>query len=69
MIKQEIRCDNCKKDLSLTSNSIDYRLRFSDEIIKSHDSAVTEVKIYPSLKDGDCHFCGLGCLKMWAFKM
>lgn len=69
MIKQEITCDNCGGYLSKTSNSIDYRLRLSDEMIPCNSGAVTDMMIYPSLKDGDCHFCGLGCLKRWALAL
>lgn len=69
MIKQEITCDNCQRDLSKTSNCVDYRLRLSEEWISPNSGFVTSMMIYPSLKDGDCHFCGLGCLKAWVLSL
>ena len=69
MIKKEIKCDNCEADLSTTTNSIDYRLHLHDEKMASQGGVVTDMMKYPNLKDGDCHFCWLGCLKMWVSKL
>ena len=65
---REIWCDNCERDITKTSNSIAYRLRLCDEIIPSHDGAVTDMMTYPHLPDGECHFCNLKCLIEWAKK-
>lgn len=56
-------------DLSLTNNSIDYRLRLSDEMIPCNEGVALMAMRYPSLKDGDHHFCGLGCLKKWCSEL
>ena len=69
MIISEVTCNNCNRNISKTGNSIDYRLRLSDERIPCHDGAVTDMMLCPSLKNGDCHFCGLGCLKVWALTL
>jgi hypothetical protein len=61
----KITCDNCNKDLTYTGNCIDYRLKLMDEIIPPKSSTVTAMMMYPSLKDGSKHFCGIGCLKVW----
>ena len=69
MNKQKITCDNCQHDLTRTTNCIAYRLRLSDESIAPLGGMVTAMMVYPTLKDGDCHFCGIGCLKMWVSKI
>ncbi len=66
----KITCDNCDKDLTYTSNAIDYRLTLKDEKKRTYPdtNVVTSMMIYPSLKDGEKNFCGLGCLKIWVNK-
>ena len=59
-IKQEITCDNCDRDIATTTNSVGFRLTLKDEILPTHSGAVTDMWIYPNLKDGDKHFCGMG---------
>lgn len=62
MIAYQIKCDNCNIDLSTTSYSIDYCLKLSNEIIPCHPGmAVSDLMVLPLLKNGDCHFCELGC--------
>lgn len=60
----EITCDNCAKDLSWSTNSVDWRLSLQNQQIPSHALAVTDMMIYPSI-EADAHFCGLGCLQEW----
>lgn len=64
-----INCDNCNSDLTSTTNQIDYRLKLMDERIPSQNGMVTLMAMYPTLKDGSKHFCGLGCLKVWISKI
>lgn len=61
----KITCDSCNRDLTFTSNSVDYCLHLADKRIESYDGAVTDMMIFPSLKREGYHFCGVGCLKKW----
>jgi len=61
----KITCDNCNKDLTYTGNCVDYRLKLMDENIPTQSTCVTTRMLYPSLKNGSKHFCGMGCLKVW----
>jgi hypothetical protein len=60
-----VLCDGCGSDLTRTGNSVDYRLALTNEAIPSAGGFVTDMMIYPSLRDGDKYFCGLGCLDHW----
>lgn len=64
--KIEIRCDQCDKDLTYTTNSIDWRLALTNEAkaIKPGIQVVTDMMIYPAIKHNS-HFCGLNCLQKW----
>ncbi len=66
----KVICDNCERDITYTGNSIDYRLNLKDERkpVYPGSNMVTDMMIYPSLKDGEKNFCGLGCLKVWINK-
>lgn len=64
MIDLKITCDRCGKDLITTSNSIDYRIRVSAEMMKSYNSVVTSMQHSNPLPD-DLHFCGFRCLREW----
>jgi hypothetical protein len=64
-IKSNITCDSCERDLTLTTNSIDYRLVLKSERKLCAEGAVTDMLIYPPI-NSDKHFCGLGCLQKWA---
>lgn len=63
-IKVECFCDLCKRDLSITSNCIDFRISIQSEKIPVQNGAVTLMHIEPPL-DGPIHFCGVGCMKKY----
>lgn len=64
---KKVTCDGCGADISATGNSIDYRLRLIAEALPSRSMCVTDMMIYPPIKQ-DAHFCGLGCLRTWLNK-
>jgi hypothetical protein len=64
MKKIQVFCDGCKRDITTTGNSIDYRLVLKSEIIPSGGGSVTDMLLYPIIEE-DVHFCGLNCLKIW----
>lgn len=61
--KIEIKCDCCGNDLSVTGNSVDWRIVVKNEPIPNWGGAVTDVNIQPSLEESPLHFCGKSCLK------
>jgi hypothetical protein len=63
----KIICDNCGRDLTITGNSIDYRLALMNQSIPSRGGAVTDVMVYPPL-DSDKYFCGWGCFCEWCLE-
>lgn len=67
METHKITCDHCGRNLSSTSNCIDWRLALRNEEIPSRDGMVTTVMRYPAF-DRDHHFCGIGCLVRWIRK-
>jgi len=58
------RCDHCSKDLTVTTNCIDYRLTLTPERIPSVSGPVTAMLIHPPI-DSDKHFCSIVCLQNW----
>lgn len=56
-----IVCDQCGKDLTWTSNCVDYRIVLASETIPSLDGPVTLMSLEPPVETS--HFCGLRCLK------
>lgn len=63
-IENKITCDGCERSLNRASNSIDYRLKLSNEKIPCDGGAVTDMMIYPII-ERTAYFCGLGCLRKW----
>lgn len=62
MNKENIKCYFCYKNLSVTSNSIDYRLKLiTEKIPPDLNYPVTDMLIEPELKE-DIYFCELDCL-------
>lgn len=61
---RQITCDGCSRDLTKTGNSIDWRIVLDNQKIPSHEGAVTDMWLEPSLKRSH-HFCGLTCLRIW----
>lgn len=59
---KKVLCDFCKKDISLTGNSVDWRIRLDNQEVPCYDGPVTDALIYPSLSRG-YDFCGVACLK------
>ena len=62
-----ISCDRCNRDLTWTSNFVDYRIVLTDENIASNSVAVTSMFISPHI-DGTKHFCNFKCLHEWVNK-
>jgi hypothetical protein len=68
-------CDGCGADITTTGNSVDYRLVLDTECpmpwfaAEGMDyGAVTEMMVYPAIKEPH-HFCNnLRCLKAWLDK-
>ena len=65
-----VKCDSCYNDLTYTGNSVGYRIVVDNQPIPSYPkfSSVTDMMIYPPIKEGPLHFCGLKCLRMWFMK-
>lgn len=70
MIKHEVICDNCRRDITYTNNCVHYRLTLRDEQIDINPdcTAVTAMFMHPWL-DRPMHFCGTPCLKNWAMSI
>lgn len=64
MKEERITCDGCGTDLTITGNSIAWRLALTPQKIPCHSGAVTDMWIEPDL-DRAHHFCGLRCLFLW----
>ena len=61
-----MRCDGCgNQEVNMTGNSVDYYIELSNVTSSSYGGAVTDMMIYPPIKGGDKHFCGIGCLDKW----
>lgn len=63
MKTEKVICDHCNKDLTYTSNYIDYRLVLSVENKPKHSGLkfVTAMYIHPDIEN-TMHFCGIKCL-------
>ncbi len=62
---KKIYCDQCETDLTLTSNSINWRIVVSSELIQIDERLpVSDMHIYPQIQ-GMLHFCSMLCLKKW----
>lgn len=59
-----ITCDQCERDLTVTTNCEDYRLGLIVQSIPSCGGAVTLMATHPPL-ERDHHFCGARCFKQW----
>lgn len=64
MMKNEVTCDHCKRNLTRSGNSVDYRIVVKSEPIPSAPGPVTDMMIYPPIPE-DLHFCGLRCMREW----
>jgi len=60
----QINCDTCGRDLTLTGNSIDYRIVIHSERIPAAEGPVTDMMIHPAVPQ-PLHFCHIPCLKKW----
>ena len=72
MTKQmTIECDGCGRDLTYTSNSVDYRLALIVErlLYTPGGGAVTDIGILNPLPSAPKHFCTLSCLLIWIEKL
>jgi hypothetical protein len=61
--EEKIVCDACGADITWTGNSIDWRLALKNERIPHPGGVATDMMIYPILRKGDAHVCGIKCLK------
>lgn len=60
----KIDCDTCKRDITYTGNSIDWRLAIHNEQVPSRGGSVTDMMIYP-IFDSDYYFCSDRCFRDW----
>ena len=61
----EIKCDACGCDLTVRTNSMDYRLVLAAESKPGYGSGTyTDMMIWPPV-DRAYHFCDLTCLDKW----
>jgi len=60
----KIECDYCNRDLTYTSNSIDYILSLYSKRMMCYDGPVTDMMICPEI-EMEHNFCGMSCLKRW----
>jgi hypothetical protein len=60
----KINCDYCDKDLTESSNCIDWSLRLVNRRIPSREGPVTAMMIHPTFSR-DLDFCGRGCFLKW----
>lgn len=74
MQTNEIKCDECGRDLTYTGNCEDYYLVLSSGSKApwyakdgSRGGFVTAMAIYPPV-DRTYHFCGLDCMDSWRDK-
>lgn len=63
-------CDTCGRDLTYTTNDVDYRILLKSEAIPPNPSAgsVTAAWISPEIPHS-LHFCNLRCLKSFVEKL
>jgi hypothetical protein len=62
---EQVTCDGCGHDLTVRTNSVDYRLVLGSESKPGYGSgAYTDMMIYPPI-DRTHHFCNLQCLDHW----
>jgi hypothetical protein len=59
--RHEITCDTYGKDITRSSNSVDWRLAVRNEPVPSAGGFVTDMMIYPVI-GRDLHFCSWRCL-------
>lgn len=65
MREEKVTCDGCGADLTVRTNSMDYRLVLDSENKPGYGAGFyTDMYIYPSVERAH-HFCGLGCLDRW----
>lgn len=57
-------CDHCKRNISETGNSVDYRILLASEPIPNRGGGMTDVAIEPDF-NRPRHFCGMRCLKQY----
>lgn len=62
-----ITCDTCERDLTTSSNSINYRVLLKSERIPSEGGIVTDMMAYPPIASS-LHFCHVKCLKEYVEK-
>jgi len=65
MRRETVTCDGCGFDLSVRTNSVDYRLVLDSEGKPGHGAGFyTDMLVYPPVARS-FHFCGLECLDRW----
>jgi len=61
----KVTCNQCDRDLTETTNCIDYRILLGNEKIPSTPGFVTAMAKHAHIEQGTCHFCNVSCLKKW----
>lgn len=64
MKTSQVNCDACGKDITATTNCIDWRIELSCQKLATLGGVVTSMCAEPELKRNH-HFCGLNCLLKW----
>jgi len=63
---EKVTCDECEKDITYTTNFMDYRLTLKAENKPVYPTltAMTAMHITPDI-DETLYFCGINCLKKY----
>ena len=59
----KVTCDQCNKDITMSTNCEDWRIILASEAIPAKGDIVTLLHIYKPIETK--HFCGVECLKTW----
>ena len=65
--EEKITCDHCGRDLTTTTNAIDYRIILAADMIPSAGRTATLVH-YENPLPQSRYFCSLSCLKEWSLE-
>jgi hypothetical protein len=64
MRETTVTCDACGRDISTTTNCVDFRLALTTERLPAESDVVTLMHISQPI-GRDHHFCGVRCLTAW----
>lgn len=62
-----MKCHNCQRDLSISTNSEAFRLKLESESIPHNSGAVTDFADEPEVAEigKPLYFCNGRCLRVW----